>query len=236
VVFTVLSLVFLALGVRYNPAVLAWVTPPPFYTTEYGYTHFEIPRFINMEVPDIVYANYTLGGIYFVEGQPLLLRIYLTVDLNVEYRILAIDVQPDNAFQMFILNGRTYPAIFPTPSDIYLEPHNDSKGGQIWSGSSTIEFAAPGRFGATVNLFLVPSNPFLEYLNRMHIVVQNNMHFHNETATISIEPSGQAEQFIYENQNLSLTFFILFFASLDIAVTLHEHSYKRVKAREYAAS
>jgi hypothetical protein len=55
------------------------------------------------------------------------------------------------------------------------------------------------------------------------------MNFHNEIATIMIAPSGAVQQQTYENENLSLTFFILFFASVDIAVALSERIYETVE-------
>ena len=41
-----------------------------------------------------------------------------------------------------------------------------------------------------------------------------------------IGPSESGQVLFYENQNFSLTLFILFFASVDICVTLYDHAYE----------
>jgi hypothetical protein len=94
-----------------------------------------------------------------------------------------------------------------------------------WVGGGQVEFAAAGVFGATVDITAIPAP---EYWNVTKLDFQTTMHFHNQTETITIAPHGNAGQQWYEDQNLSLTFFILFFASVDIAVTLYDHCYEVV--------
>lgn len=114
-----------------------------------------------------------------------------------------------------------------------MYPSNDSAGYEKWVGNSLVEFAAPSVFGATVDITTFPTP---EYWNVTRPNFETTMHFHDQIETITIAAHGNAGQQWYEDQNLSLTLFILFFASVDIAVTLYDHCYEVVASNNNDAA
>lgn len=235
-VFTVFSFAFLILGASVNPTLRSLITRPPTLTTEYGFTQFEMPQIVNSEEPKTVFVSYNVTGYEPIsEGDTV--QVVVTVDfpLNLQYTALHVDVRPDNAFMVIFYPASSPEPSRPTPSIIWTTPIVSSNSqGQMWYGNVLVELAAAGVFGATVDVTVIPvpwdrnatSGPIL----------QTTMPFHDQIETITIAPRGSAQQQLYENQDLSLTLFILFFASVDIAVAFYDHSYEIVATNNNGAS
>jgi hypothetical protein len=106
----------------------------------------------------------------------------------------------------------------------------DNSSGQTWYGNVLVKLAAAGVFGATVDVTVMPLPWYWNATSGS--IVQTTMSFHDQMETITVAPRGTAQQQSYQNQDLSLTLFILFFASVDIAVTLYDHSYDAVATKK----
>jgi hypothetical protein len=223
--------VFLVAGVYINPTVVSWFSSPSKSTTEYGFTQFDIPNIVDTGQPNTALVSYSVSGNEPIsEGNPTLLLAQVWFPFNTQYQILAVYVRPDNAF---IYYPSTSQLSQPSPSFIVTSLTNDSLGRKVWVGAGSVEFAAAGVFGATVDIIAIPTP---KYWNATHLNYPATMQFHDQIETITIAPSGTARQQVYENQNLSLTLFILFFASVDIAVTLYDHCYEVVTIDKKDAS
>jgi hypothetical protein len=94
-------------------------------------------------------------------------------------------------------------------------PSINSGGQTVWFGSGLVIFDVAGPLVATVTLTVYPASATKW--------ASIDIPFYTDIPEISIAPSG-TETLFYENQGLSLTFFVLFFAALNIAVILYDHS------------
>jgi hypothetical protein len=199
----------------------------------YGFTQFEMPQIVNAAEPSTVFVSYEVVGVDPSEGS--VADVFVEVDFpsNVQYKILDVRVRPDNAFMVIYSASPETALLQKVPSVIFVLPHNDSRGHQVWWGLTLVEFGAAGPFGSTVDVTAIPSP---EYSNATKQDYQTTMQFHDQMATITIGPRGIAQQRLYEDQNLSLTLFILFFASVDIAVTLYDHCYEVVTTNKNGTS
>jgi len=151
-----------------------------------------------------------------------------------QYQILQVFLSPDNAFEVPSVHTTSST---PIASTIVTSPSNISTNfegvprvvGHNWVGKSFVEFATSGIFGATLDIYMLPS---LEFRNQAsQAAFQTWQYFHNDIVTIQIASSEVAQTQVLENENLSLTFFILFFASFDVAMTLYDHSYETVQRK-----
>jgi hypothetical protein len=174
-------------------------------------------------------VSYTATGNDFSVGKPILLCANITIQVSNPPQLffLSVYVKPDNAFVQ--VDQTTGPR--PTPSVIYLfGPTNFTIGTIVeaknWIGCSVTEIDNAGPFGATVYITAIPTPSFW---NQASPSFQAEKPFHTEIATIVISPSGAMQQQFYENENVSLTIFILFFASVDIAVALHDQAYETIE-------
>lgn len=156
-----------------------------------------------------------------------------------QYQILQVLLSPDNAFEV---SSEHTTSSTPIASTIVTSPSNISMNfegvptvvGQNWVGKSFVEFATSGIFGATLVIYMLPS---LEFRNQAsEASFQAWQYFHNDIVTIQIASSEVAQTQVLENENLSLTFFILFFASFDVAMTLYDHSYEPIQRKSDEAN
>jgi hypothetical protein len=199
----------------------------------YGFTQFEMPQIVNTGEPNTVFVSFEVTGADLSEGSVVAVFVEVDFPSNVQYKILDVRVRPDNAFMVIYYPSSTPQPSQPVPSIIFVLPHNDSEGHQVWWGVTLVELGAAGPSGATVDITAIPTP---EYWNATKPDFQTTMQFHDQIETITIGPRGIAQQQLYEDQNLSLTLFILFFASVDIAVTLYDHCYDVVTTNKNGTS
>lgn len=206
--------------------------------TEYGHTSFVLPLIVNSPYTDGVDVFYNATGYDPLSANsPILISVAVNIlENSKQYQILTVFVKPDNAFEV---PSEQTTSSTPIPSIIFTVPSNITMKvgaglvvvGQRWSGKSFVEIATSGFFGATVDIFMLPSMEF-----RSQTFFQPWGHFHDEIVTIPIAESGVSQQQVFENENLSLTFFILFFASFDVAVTLYDHSFETIQGKSNETS
>lgn len=189
--------------------------------------------------PDILTGfNETITILYnvtttaFVENNPILVSLEVIIpnpQFTLHVDLISIDVCPDNAVNYVSVY---FSNPFPSPSEINLGMMYTDVFEQRWAGGQWVQFQAAGLLTLNIKINV---NPTEEIWNRV-----NWDHFFSKyspfTASVAIPSvsitSGevfqqQTQQQNYENQNTSLTFFVLFFASVDIAVVLYDHSKRK---------
>jgi hypothetical protein len=140
--------------------------------------------------------------------------------------VSAVEVDPNYAIFPTLpatINGtlRTFPN---TAATITLNPPHGNI--TAWSGFQVDAFETPGIISVTIKIFsVVPLYPYA-----------SNSTIYSTTVTfpdLSIASGLESQQQTNENQNLSLTFFVLFFACVDITVVFYDHSEKKRYRDDY---
>ncbi len=210
---------FLCLGIYTNPSLVEFaqnlVGTKPSPQIQFGSWNNDVSFVMNSTFVAAcwVKTNYTIYGDDLSVGQPISVNVNVTTQAtnwsNCPY-IVSMSVEPQNTIKS------------PFIGDIGLSPRNNSIGQRFWSGTGLFEFNAAGPL--IVSLYITALNNTGKFTTAIlsNIIVP----------AIIIGPTGSAQIAFYANQNLSLTWFILFFASIDIALTLYDHSYEDVEATQ----
>jgi hypothetical protein len=159
-----------------------------------------------------VQANFTLSGSDLSLGEPVTLEVNVSIGQPATKYVSGVNVEVENTFQSAV----------PYTSSISLGGRNESLGRRLWLGRSLFEFNTVGPLTVDTTIFAV------DKMNRLQTVGLGN----NILSKIVIAPSGTALMNFYQSENLSLTAFILFFASLDVGVTLYDHRYENADDAE----
>jgi hypothetical protein len=149
----------------------------------------------------------------FVIGNKLQLRLMLQL-WGFKYPIDLITVEPDNCLLYFENNQDGTSNSIPVTSRIILSQFGDTE----WFGSQAIMPETSGVLTVKVTI---------KYFVNQDNTTLNTYTFAMDLPRITIGTGLEAQQETYENRNLSLTFVVMFFASLDIAVVLYDHSEKK---------
>jgi len=207
----VLAIVFGFLGVYTNPSIREWVGKAmgatPRTQTEYGMEQFHYP--INSTVTITVKIAYEVMGYDISAGNPVWLLSNVTVSGNPYLTVWGVYMQPANVIESS--DGATIIG--------FNGPSINSVGGTVWFGSGLVIFDQAGSLVATVTLSVYPTSATKW--------TSIDIPFYTVIPEISIAPSATGTLF-YGNQSLSLMFFVLFFAALNIAVIVYDHSYDAV--------
>jgi hypothetical protein len=106
-------------------------------------------------------------------------------------------------------------------------------------GSDVVQFYSSGPIVLTVRLRLAPPP---ELANNTQIVQEFLSNYPNGDYSrdlvlgyTDIQSQASVQQQINNNLSLSLTYFVLFFASIDIAIAFYDHSEDKNKQSEYDA-
>ena len=207
----VLAIVFGFLGVYTNPSIREWVGkamgPTPRTQTEYGMEQFLYQ--INSTVTITVKIAYEVIGYDISVGNSVWLLSNVTVSGNPYFTVWGVYMQPANVIES------------PSGATIigFNGPSINSVGETVWFGSGLVIFDQGGSLVATVTLSVYPTSATKW--------TSIDIPFYTVIPEISIAPSA-TDKLFYGNQSSSLMFFVLFFAALNIAVIVYDHSYDAV--------
>jgi len=209
----VLAVAFGFLGVYANPSIQQSVrnamgaTPKPY--AEYGMKQFQYS--INSTVTITVKISYEVLGDDLSVGKSVWLLSNVTVSENPYFTVWAVSMQPGNVVES------------PYGATIigFNGPSINSDGQAVWFGSSLVIFDVAGPLVATVTLTVYPTSATKW--------ASIDIPFYTDISEISIAPGGTGTA--SENSWLSLTFFVLFFAALNTAVIIYDHSYDRSRSK-----
>ena len=209
----VLAAAFGFLGVYTNPSIqrsvgnAMGVTPKSH--AEYGMKQFQYP--INSTVTVSVKISYEVLGEDLSVGKSVWLLSNVTISGNPFFTVWGVYMQPGNVVE----------SAYGATTISFNGPSINSRGQTVWFGSSLVIFDVAGPLVATVTLSVFPNSA-----TKWESI---DMPFYTEIPEISIAPSGIGIS--TESPWLSLTFFLLFFAALNIAVVVYDHSYDRSRPR-----
>jgi hypothetical protein len=202
-----LAVAFGFLGVYTNPSIQQLVGKAmgttPKSQTEYGMKQFQYP--INSTVTITVKIACEVLGNDLSVGKSVWLLSNVTVSGNPYFTVWDVYLQPANVVES------------PYGATIigFNGPSVDSGEQTAWFGSGLVIFETAGPLVATVTLSLYPTSATKW--------TSIDIPFYTDIPEISIAPS--ATDMFHQDQSLSLTFFVLFFVTLNVAVIVHDHSY-----------
>ena len=210
----ILAIAFGFLGMYTNPSIQQWVGKAmgatPKSQTEYGMKQFQY--FINSTVTIMVKIGYEVLGDDISVGKSVWLVSNVTISGNPYFTVWGVYMQPANVVE----------SPYGATTISFNGPSINSGGQTVWFGSGIVIFDLPGALVATVTLSVYPTSATKW--------TSIDIPFYTDIPEISIAPT-RTEALFYEDQNLSLTFFVLFFAALNIAVIVYDHSYDRIRPR-----
>lgn len=207
-----------------------------------GEKEFTLPNFIHAGIPNSVSVWCNVSGYNLVVGSPLYVAVAVEISTTI-YQIIGVTVIPSNALKCEPIAFENFPLIEPlTPSRFYLIPKGNGTTffpfeSKVYSGDDWVEFQAAGSVELTVTIELLPTWDFMsEYAlwqNFTSMFPDNQYTLVVPLPSIIIESGSIVQQQVSYSLNLSLTYFVLFFASVDIAVALYDHSEDKDKKAEY---
>lgn len=216
-----------------NPVAFQW---------EIGEKEFTLPNFIHAGIPNTVSVWCNVSGYNLVVGNPLSLVVAVEISTTI-YTILDITVIPSNALKCEPIAFENFPLVEPlTPSRLYLQLKGNGTTffpfeSKVYSGGDWLEFQAAGAIELALEISLIPSWNFFgdaEAWTNFHSMFPDNEYDINLPMTSAFIESGQSiQEQIRNGLDLSLTYFVLFFASANIAVALYDHSENKDKKSEY---
>lgn len=214
IAFGITSIVFLLAAAWYNPSIQGLFVQKPIVRSIVGMARqFNLPPQISFSEPATAYFGSVFCNVTsdaFDVGNPILVSVEVNLPTAMENKLYFIEVKVTNAIMYIPFSGQND---VPYPSDIVIFPTNNSG-----VGSQIIVVETSGMLGLTATIYFeYPlGSPNLEVHYDIDLTFPN----------IQIGTGEEARQQITENMNLSLTFFVLFFACVDIAVVFYDHSEK----------
>ena len=232
-IFATIAGLFLIEGYLSNPYL-----PKPYESTfvpkwKVGKEEFELPNFIHAGPPNTVTVWCNLTSVDFVVGNPSAIVVQVTIETTL-YEIILVHVEPRNTIRYLLpVPPWDYPNVPPETSfgfstEMSLRMVENSTFYQTWTDGEWVEFQAVGPLELTITITLLPRDIFYIDTDTWNAF---NSQFPDSrfTKNVVLEPiliqSGETvQQRISENLNLSLSYFVLFFASANIAVAIYDHS------------
>jgi hypothetical protein len=165
----------------------------------------------------------------FAVGSPSAIYVEAIVPTDWTYEISYVEVIPYATRAYFppswnISNAHS--------GNIHLYMTSNETFSQTWKGSTTAIFQAVGPISLGVRILIFPTTKLWEQVNWSTFNPEFVTTLEFQSITISSEQTTQQQT--TENLNLSLAYFVLFFASTDIAVTLYDHSEDKDKNAQYS--
>lgn len=232
-IFVTSAIVFLIGGYLSNPYL-----PKPYKSTlvpkwKAGKEEFELPNFIHAGPPNRVTVWCNVTSVDFVAGNPSAIVVQVTIETTL-YEIILVEVEPRNTvLVLYPVPPWDYPNVPPETSfgfstEMNLRMVENSTFYQTWTGGEWVEFQAIGPLELTITITLLPRDIFNIDTDTWN-AFSSQFPDSRFTKNVVLEPiliqSGETvQQQIYENLNLSLSYFVLFFASTNIAVAIYSHS------------
>jgi len=227
-----------------NPYLPKLPAPKPTsFQWEIGEKEFILPNVLHAGITNRLAVWCNVSSYNLAVGSPTSVVVVDEV-LTYVYEVLSIEVTVRDALRVSPIPFENYPLMEPlTPSRFSLYSKGSSRStffpfeSQIYSGDDLVEFQAAGSIELTITITLLPPSEVYSvqtlYEEFQSMFPDNRYTIEIPMTSIIIESGTTAQQQASNNLNLSLTYFVLFFASTDIAVALHDHSENKDKKTEY---
>lgn len=193
-------------------------------------TNFNIPNYSDSNAINRVEVICNLSSSELVVGNPVNISVVLKVRTSI-YSITDIHA--------WIHNAKEYPPVIwdfdlGTLKDSYIQMTNEYNTTlyQTWIGNGSARFEAPGKLKMDIVFVLFPlnTNEWGEYEQRFP-----NHQFSEmvEFNSIYIESEQSIQQRRNEQTNLAISWVVLFFAFVELAVVFYNHSEDKDRKAEY---
>jgi len=192
-------------------------------------TAFTLPKLLDEKQENTVSVFCNITGTDLVVGNPLDVNIELKIRTT-SYLINSIYAKPHNAIETPTIIT-DYHTGAPKQSYIQMQYEPIYTGiYELWNGSSFAQFEATGTVKMDIVFQVFPTD---ELINDINFTEFETTHLEEiEFEPIVIDSGQVIQQRTSENLSLSLTCFVLFFASLEIALTFYDHSEDKEKKAE----
>jgi hypothetical protein len=193
----------------------------------------------------------TVNSTSFVQGEPSLITFKLLFEKIVSNLYVdTMQVYPLNAIDLYNASysnktGITYiPTQVPIMSVLNPIPSTEDSIWQTWEAGGGVIFQNSGPINLEIRVYVQPNQNILSSVNMTGFKSEYDMTFTipdiyiisgQTSQQMNTQQQQEIQQQNNENNILSLTFFVLFFASLDIAVVFYDHSKDKDKEAEYNA-
>lgn len=215
-IFALVSAIFLGAGVWYNPGFQEVFSRKPQAKTVIGMIQtFDLPSQLSYSEPATFYfgsASCNITSTAFDVGSQVLVSVSVDLPTSMENKLSFVEVTVDNAIAYYPFSE---PNGIPYPCAIHLSTISNSRG----TGSQVAIFENSGTVSMTIEIYY--EYPLGSFESSQPTITDYtvNVVFLN----LRIGTGQEVQQQRTENLNLSLMFFVLFFASLNITVVLYDH-------------
>ena len=220
-------MVWLFLGVTVNPSFQSIFRPrltlKPIVALPQS---FDIPDYAFPNVTYRVIVRCNVSGTNFAVGEPvgIYLRVSIESIFSRYYDITNLEGDPVNSVDYWLNDWSNGVPVGPYPIRGFI-PLDNSTGDQSyhnWEGANTVVFLASGPLRISIK---VATSPTIENQITAGPQVWNNSYTTTlQFPEIEIAPQEIIQQQISDDVTLSLTYIVLFFASVNIGVVLYDHS------------
>ena len=221
IVFAIVSCGFLVVGIWYNPSFQDLFSQKSPAKSVIGMMQtFDLPPQISFSESATKYFGEVLCNLTsdaFVVGSQVLITVNVRLPTAMKNKLYFLEAKIDNAIMYQPFSG---PNDIPYPCDIFMFPSNTEG-----TGAQTVIFETSSILSMTIKIDY--EYPIGSATTMAEYTI--NASFPN----IQIGTGQEAQQQVNANLNLSLTCFVLFFASVDIAVALYDHSERKNKEPDY---
>ena len=205
-----------------------------------GTQEYTLPNFIHAGTPNTLTIWCNVSSPSLSVGNPTSI-VFVAETTSPIYNIINIEVSAKNALRCEPIAFENFPLMEPpTQSHFSLMQRGTTNNitlSQMWSGGDWVQFQAVGPVELTVTIDLIPTFDLLrapDSWSEFSAMFPDNDYVLNVLfEPIQIASGEVAVQQESNNLNLSLTYFVLFFASVEIAVAFYDHSEARDKMKEY---
>lgn len=229
IIFTVFAGILFAEGYLTNPYLPNPFRRIPPLRAEYGEGRFDLPKVIPTSLTNTVFLSCNVSSYDFAVGSPAAIYVEAIIPTDWSYEIAFVEAMPYATREYFppswnISNAHS--------SNIHLTMTSNETFTQTWKGSTTAVFQAIGPISLGVRILIFPDTNLWEQVNWSTFNPEFVTTLEFQSITINSEQTTQQQTI--ENLNLSLAYFVLFFASSNIAVALYDHSEDKDKNAQYS--
>lgn len=214
-----------------NPSVQSFFTPEPEMQVITALPQFfDIPDNLFPSQSHNVAVECNVTGTNFIVGEPLGVDLQVSFDAVFphKYTLFSVEGEPVNGMDYLVnaISGRTriqqcYIRMENTTGDFF----------QHWNGGAIVTFLADGQLTIKINLAMLPSEAVWNDINWE--TWQSYFTATVQFPDIEITSGQEIQQQRSADTNLSLTFIVLFFASVDIGVALYGYSEDKDEEKQY---
>jgi hypothetical protein len=193
-----------------------------------GEERFKLPKVVSTSTENTVRVLCNLSSYDFVVGNPSLISIEVGIPKDYDYIILGVDALPFDATE-YVPSWMNMTA--EMLSEISLMMVYNGTWSETYACKTSIVFQSSGSLRLGIVVHMCPSKFTWWSVNwsTFNSAPTETLQFQS----IIIESGQTIQQQASENRNLSLAYFVLFFASTDIAIALYDHSEDKDKAFRY---